>query len=115
MEQFLGTGAGLSASVITRLTTQWQNEAMVFNDRSLADTDFVYVWDDGIHLKVRLTQDKVCLLVIIGVRPDGRKELISLADGHRESTESWADLLRGCKRRGMLPYAADLTGGATRP
>jgi putative transposase len=56
---------------------------------------------DGIHLKVRLEQDKVCLLVMIGVRADGRKELIALADGFRESTESWADLLRSCKRRGM--------------
>lgn len=101
LEQFLGTGAGLSPSVITRLTTQWQTEATAFNERSLADSDYVYVWADGIHLKVRLTQDKVCLLVMIGVRPDGRKELIALADGHRESTESWADLLRGCKRRGM--------------
>jgi len=102
LEQFLGTGAGLSASTITRLTTQWQTEAKAFNDRSLADTDYVYVWADGIHLKVRLTQDKVCLLVMIGVRPDGRKELIALADGYRESTESWADLLRSCKRRGMV-------------
>jgi len=101
LEQFLGTGAGLSPSVITRLTTQWQGEAKAFNERSLADSDFVYVWADGIHLKVRLTQDKVCLLVMIGVRPDGRKELIALADGHRESTESWADLLRSCRRRGM--------------
>jgi len=101
LEQFLGTGAGLSASVITRLTTQWQNEAKAFNERSLADSDYVYVWADGIHLKVRLTQDKVCLLVMIGVRPDGKKELIALADGHRESTESWADLLRSTKRRGM--------------
>ena len=65
-------------------------------------TDYVYVWADGIHLKVRLTQDKVCLLVMIGVRPDGKKELIALADGHRESTESWADLLSSCKRRGMV-------------
>src|SRR5665811_300542 len=65
LEQFLGTGAGLSASTITRLTTQWQTEAKAFNDRSLADTDYVYVWADGIHLKVRLTQDKVCLLVMI--------------------------------------------------
>ena len=101
LEQFLGTGAGLSPSVITRLTTQWQTEAKAFNERSLADSDYVYVWADGIHLKVRLTQDKVCLLVMIGVRPDGKKELIALADGHRESTESWADLLRSCKRRGM--------------
>ena len=101
LEQFLGTGAGLSASVITRLTTQWQGEARAFNERPLQDSDYVYVWADGIHLKVRLTQDKVCLLVMIGVRPDGKKELIALADGHRESTESWADLLRSCKRRGM--------------
>ncbi|NQW72228.1 MAG: IS256 family transposase, partial [Actinobacteria bacterium] len=101
LEQFLGTGAGLSPSVITRLTTQWQGEAKAFNERPLHDSDYVYVWADGIHLKVRLTQDKVCLLVMIGVRPDGRKELIALADGHRESTESWADLLRSCKRRGM--------------
>ena len=102
LEQFLGTGAGLSASVITRLTTQWQGEAKAFNERSLHDTDYVYVWADGIHLKVRLTQDKVCLLVMIGVRPDGKKELIALADGHRESTESWADLLSSCKRRGTV-------------
>lgn len=53
------------------------------------------------HLKVRLEQDKVCLLVMIGVRADGKKELVALDDGHRESTESWADLLRDCKRRGM--------------
>jgi len=91
----------------TRLTTQWQNEAKAFNERPLQDCDEVYVWADGIHLKVRLTQDKVCLLVIIGVRPDGRKELVALADGHRESTESWADLLRSAKRRGMEPYEPD--------
>jgi len=101
LEQFLGSGAGLSAPTITRLTTQWQDEAAMFGKRSLKDTDYVYVWVDGIHLKVRLTQDKVCLLVMIGVRADGTKELIALSDGHRESSESWADLLRDCKRRGM--------------
>jgi transposase-like protein len=61
LEQFLGTGAGLSAATITRLTTQWQDEANAFNKRSVADTDDVYCWVDGIHLKVRLEQDKVCL------------------------------------------------------
>ncbi len=101
LEQFLGSSAGLSAPTITRLTTQWQDEAAAFAKRSLAETDYVYMWVDGIHLKVRLTQDKVCLLVMIGVRADGTKELIALADGHRESCESWADLLRDCKRRGM--------------
>ena len=112
LEQFLGSGAGLSASTITRLTTQWQDEANAFNKRSLADTDYVYVWVDGIHLKVRLEQDKVCLLVMIGVRSDGTKELIALDDGHRESTESWADLLRSCKRRGMAAPVLAVGDGA---
>jgi transposase-like protein len=101
LTQFLGSGAGLSAGTITRLSSQWQDDAAAFNKRSLADTDYVYLWVDGIHLKVGLEQDKVCLLVMIGVRADGKKELIALADGFRESSESWADLLRDCKRRGM--------------
>ena len=112
LEQFLGSDAGLSAATITRLTTQWQGEATAFNKRSLAETDYVYVWVDGIHLKVRLEQDKVCLLVMIGVRADGTKELIALADGHRESTESWADLLRSCKRRGMRAPVLAVGDGA---
>jgi len=101
LSEFLGTSHGLSPATITRLTKDWQDEATAFNKRSLAETDYVYVWVDGIHLKVRLEQDKVCLLVMIGVRADGTKELIALDDGHRESTESWADLLRSAKRRGM--------------
>lgn len=112
LEQFLGTGAGLSPATITRLTTQWQDEARVFQSRSLADTDYVYVWVDGIHLKVRLEQDKVCLLVVMGVRADGRKELVALADGFRESTESWADLLRSCRRRGMTAPVLAVGDGA---
>ena len=112
LEQFLGSGAGLSAKTITRLTEQWQDEASAFSKRSLAEVDYVYLWVDGIHLKVRLEQDKVCLLVMIGVRADGRKELIALADGHRESTESWADLLRNCKRRGMRAPVLAVGDGA---
>ena len=101
LEQFLGSSAGLSAATVTRLTAQWQDDAAAFAKRSLAGSDYVYLWVDGIHLKVRLAQDKVCLLVMIGVRVDGTKELVALADGFRESTESWADLLRDAKRRGM--------------
>ncbi|HEX8769969.1 MAG TPA: IS256 family transposase [Acidimicrobiales bacterium] len=101
LEQFLGTGHGLSASTVGRLSTQWQDDARAFATRSLAEVDYVYLWVDGIHLKVRLEQDKVCLLVMIGVRADGTKELVALTDGFRESSESWADLLRDCKRRGM--------------
>ncbi|MGH3555437.1 MAG: IS256 family transposase, partial [Mycobacterium sp.] len=76
------------------------------------DTDYVYVWVDGIHLKVRLAQDKVCLLVMIGVRADGTKELVALADGFRESTESWAGLLRSCRRRGMAAPVLAVGDGA---
>lgn len=112
LEQFLGTGQGLSATTVNRLTSQWQDEATAFGARSLADTDYVYVWVDGIHLKVRLAQDKICLLVMIGVRADGRKELIALADGFRESTESWAELLRDCKRRGMRAPVLAIGDGA---
>lgn len=112
LEQFLGTSHGLSASVITRLTKDWQDEARAFNQRSLAGTDFVYCWVEGIHLKVRLEQDKVCLLVIVGVRADGTKELVALDDGHRESTESWLDLLRSCKRRGMRALVLAVGDGA---
>jgi putative transposase len=112
LEQFLGSGAGLSAATIGRLTTQWQDEAAAFNRRSLAGVDYVYVWVDGIHFKVRLDQDKVCLLVIIGVRADGTKELVALADGFRESVESWADLLRSCRRRGMVAPVLAVGDGA---
>jgi transposase-like protein len=112
LAQFLGSDQGLSAATITRLTTQWQDEARVFNNRSLAGTDYVYVWVDGIHLKVRLEADKVCLLVVIGVRADGRKELVALADGFRESAESWADLLRDAKRRGMTAPVLAVGDGA---
>jgi len=70
------------------------------------------VWVDGIHLKVSLDQDKVCLLVMIGVRADGRKELIALADGFRESAESSADLLRSCRRRGMAAPVLAIGDGA---
>ncbi len=101
LEQFLGTSVGLSASVITRLTAQWQDEARAFQSRDLSGVDYVYVWADGIHVSVRLEEARLCLLVLTGVRADGTKELISLADGYRESEGSWADLLRDAARRGM--------------
>ena len=112
LEQFLGSTAGLSASTVTRLTGQWQDDAAAFGKRSLQGTDYVYCWVDGIHLKVRLEQDKVCLLVMIGVRADGTKELIAVSDGFRESSESWADLLRDCKRRGMRAPVLAVGDGA---
>ena len=112
LEQFLDSGAGLSAATVTRLTRQWQEEAKTFGKRDLSQVDFVYLWVDGIHLKVRLEQEKLCLLVMIGVRADGRKELVALTDGYRESTESWAGLLRDCKRRGMRAPVLAMGDGA---
>ena len=101
LKEFFGSAAGLSASVITRLTADWQRERDQFSRRSLKDTDYVYIWVDGIHFNVRLEEARLCTLVIVGVRVDGTKELVSITDGHRESTESWADVLRDLRRRGM--------------
>ena len=93
--------AGLSATNIARLTAVWDQEYEAFRTRDLSDRDFVYVWVDGIHFNVRLDDDRLCTLVMIGVRPDGQKELIAVEDGYRESKESWMTLLRDLKRRGM--------------
>ena len=113
LEGFFGSAAGLSASVITRLTTQWQEERDRFSRRSLADVDYVYVWVDGIHFNVRLDESRLCALVIVGVRVDGTKELVSISDGHRESTESWADVLRDLRRRGMTAPTVAVGDGAS--
>jgi len=112
LESFLGTGSGLSAAVVTRLTAQWQQEAKAFNDRDLSGVDYVYLWADGVHLNIRLDEEKLCLLVMIGVRVDGAKELIALAEGYRESSGSWADLLRDCARRGMRAPVLAVGDGA---
>jgi transposase-like protein len=99
--QFPGSSAGLSAAVITRLTEQWQAGQRAFAAQDLSGVDYACLWADGIRVNIRLAEHRLCLLVMIGVRADGRKELIALADGYRESAESWADLLRDCARRGM--------------
>jgi len=109
---FLGSDAGLSASTISRLTEAWQTEHTEWTQRDLSDRDYVYWWADGIHFNVRLEQDRLCCLVIVGVRPDGSKELIALADGYREDTESWLDLLRGLKQRGLTGPSLAVGDGA---
>ncbi len=110
--EFFGSDAGLSASVITRLTKAWQAEREAFSKRSLADVDFVYAWADGVHFNVRLENERLCCLVIVGVRADGTKELVAISDGHRESTGSWEDLLRDAKRRGMRAPVVMVGDGA---
>ena len=98
---FLGSDAGLSPSTISRLTEAWQAEHTDWQTRDLSERDYVYWWADGVHFNVRLEADRLCCLVIVGVRPDGTKELVALTDGYREDTESWLDLLRGLKARGL--------------
>jgi putative transposase len=104
--------AGLSATNIARLTNEWEAEYRAFQKRSLAGRDYVYVWVDGVHFNVRLEDDRLCTLVMIGVRPDGTKELIAVEDGYRESAESWKTMLRDLKRRGMRPPVVAVGDGA---
>jgi transposase-like protein len=98
--------------VITRLTETWRAEQRAFADRDLSGVNYVYLWADGIHVNIRLEEHKLCLLVMIGARADGRKELVALADGYRESAESWANLLRDCARRGMRAPVLAVGDGA---
>ena len=113
LEGLLGEQAsGLSATAITRLTAQWEAEHKAWKARDLSDKDFVYVWADGIHLNIRLEEDRLCLLVIIGVRPDGTKELVAVEDGYRESSESWSSVLRSLRDRGMRAPALAVGDGA---
>jgi transposase-like protein len=112
LEQFLGSAAGLSSATISRLTAQWTADHDAFERRELSGCDYVYVWADGIHLKVRLEEAKASVLVLLGVRADGRKELISLDAGYRESVESWANLLRDAARCGMRAPVLAVGDGA---
>ncbi len=113
LSDLLGDKAsGLSASAITRMTGKWEKEYNDWKKRDLSDRDYVYVWADGIHMNIRLEEDRLCLLVMIGVRPDGSKELIAVEDGHRESKESWSSLLRSLNKRGMAPPMLAVGDGA---
>lgn len=93
--------AGLSATTITRLMTAWQDEHAAWNRRSLADKQYVYMWADGIHFNIRLEEDRQCILVLMGATAEGKKELIAVVDGHRESEQSWFNLMLDCKQRGL--------------
>ena len=103
LEGLLGEEAsGLSPSTISRLCKEWEAHHERFRKRLLSFCRYAYLFVDGVHVSVRLGEDpKLCLLVVIGVREDGTKELLAVEDGYRESTESWAGVLRDLKRRGL--------------
>jgi putative transposase len=113
LTELFGSPLGLSASVITRLCQQWQTEREAFAQRDLSEVDYVYCWADGVHFSIRLgEQGRLCCLVIVGVRADGSKELVAVADGTRESTDDWAELLRDLRRRGMRSPVVMVGDGA---
>jgi transposase-like protein len=92
---------GLSASTITRLKKVWEDEYEGWNKRPLSEEEYVYVWADGVHFNIRLEEDRQCILVLMGATKDGKKELIAITDGYRESEESWKSLLLDVKARGL--------------
>ena len=91
----------LSASTISRLTRVWEDEFKVWNRRDLSGDEYVYIWADGIHFNIRLEEDRQCILVVIGATRDGKKRLLGIQDGYRESTQSWRELLLDLKARGL--------------
>lgn len=109
----LGKDAGgLSPTAITRLTAKWEDEYQLFRNRDLSGQEYIYVWVDGVHFRIRLDDDRLCTLVVLGVRSDGTKELLAVEDGYRESAESWSSVLRDLKRRGMQPPRLAIGDGA---
>jgi len=92
---------GLSANTVTRLKNVWAQEWQGWNRRSLANKEYVYFWVDGVYFNVRLEEDRSCILVVIGATKDGKKELVAVQDGYRESEQSWKELLLDLKIRGL--------------
>jgi len=102
LEALVGPDAkGLSATTITRLTALWADEHEAWNRRDLSGKEYVYVWADGIHFNIRLEEERQCILVLMGATKDGKKELVGILDGYRESKQSWHELLTDLKARGM--------------
>jgi len=96
---------GLSATTVTRLKSVWAGEYDAWRTRSLVGKEYVYIWVDGIYFNIRLEgpeTNRQCILVVIGATREGKKELIAVSDGYRESKQSWRELLLECKQRGLV-------------
>src|SRR4051794_182762 len=102
LQAILGPDApGLSAATVTRLKAAWEAEHDAWSKRSLKGEHYVYVWADGVHFNLRLEGGRQCILVLMGATAEGKKELIAIADGYRESEQSWKELLLDVKARGL--------------
>ncbi len=111
LEAILGPQAkGLSATNIVRLKEGWKQDYEAWRQRDLSEKNYVYMWVDGIHFNVRLDDERSCILVIIGATKDGKKELLAVSDGYRESKDSWLEILREIKARGLSTLPAVATG-----
>ncbi len=112
LEGLLGEdAAGLSPITIARRTAGWEQDYQEFRRREL-NGEYVYVWADGVHFNIRLEDDRLCTLVMIGAKANGEKELLAVEDGYRESAESWKSVLRELKRRGMVAPVVAVGDGA---
>ncbi|MEM7260830.1 MAG: IS256 family transposase [Planctomycetota bacterium] len=103
LESLVGPEAGgLSATTVTRLTSAWVEEQREWSRRDLSNCEYVYLWADGVYFNIRLgDDDRQCILVLMGATKDGKKELVAVHDGYRESEQSWSEILLGLKQRGL--------------
>ena len=102
LEVLLGPAAkGVSATTVSRLVESWKQEYADWNQRSLAGKQYVYLWADGVYFNIRMEKDRACLLVLLGATANGEKEIMAIADGYRESEQSWMSLLLDMKSRGL--------------
>ncbi|MFQ5506943.1 MAG: IS256 family transposase [Planctomycetota bacterium] len=102
LRHLVGTeSAGLSPTTVVRLKETWSKEQQEWARRSLEGKRYVYIWADGIHFNIRLEEDKQCILVVLGATADGKKELLAIADGYRESAQSWKEVLLDLRARGL--------------
>jgi len=97
----LGKDVQLSSSTVVNLKERWMEEYREWAKRDLSDTEYVYWWADGVYFNVRMENERSCLLVLMGVRADGKKELVAVCDGYRESKLSWKEICLDLKKRGL--------------
>lgn len=113
LSKLLGSAvSGLSAANVSRLKSSWEKEYTQWQKRSLKDKKYCYIWADGIHFNIRFGDNRLCVLVVIGATPRGKKELIAVASGYRESKESWLYLLNDLKARGLNGPVLGIGDGA---
>jgi transposase-like protein len=101
LSRLTGNPVSLSGNTVVRLKSIWEEEFKKWSERDLSEKRYVYFWADAIHLKIRLSDEKACILCIIAADSEGKKELVAIQEGYRESETSWRDLLLDLRQRGL--------------